>query len=79
MSQADDTQRGGDGTLRGREDRSGKEHRQVQEDIERADAKALSAIINRDLIRCWIDLEYGSQKKYPRLRIGREGPRTAGR
>lgn len=50
---------------------SGKEHRQVQEDIERADAKALSAIINRDLIRPWIDLEFGPQLKYPRLRIGR--------
>ena len=50
---------------------SGKEHRQVQEDSERADAKALSAIINRDLIRPWIDLEFGPQRKYPRLRIGR--------
>jgi phage gp29-like protein len=50
---------------------SGKEHRQVQEDIERADAKALSAIINRDLIRLWIDLEFGPQKAYPRVKIGR--------
>ncbi|MDQ2084525.1 DUF935 domain-containing protein [Xanthobacteraceae bacterium Astr-EGSB] len=50
---------------------SGKEHRQVQEDIERADAKALAAIINRDLVRAWIDLEFGPQQKYPRLRIGR--------
>jgi len=50
---------------------SGKEHRQVQEDIERADAKALAAILNRDLVRPWIDLEYGPQKAYPRLRIGR--------
>jgi phage gp29-like protein len=49
----------------------GQEHRQVQEDIERADAKALAAIINRDLIRPWIDLEFGPQKKYPQLRIGR--------
>ncbi len=47
------------------------EHRQVQADIERADAKALSAILNRDLIRIWIDLEYGPQKRYPRLRIAR--------
>lgn len=50
---------------------SGKEHRQVQEDIERADAKAATAIVNRDLIRPWIDLEYGPQKAYPRVRIGR--------
>lgn len=50
---------------------SGREHRQVQEDIERADAKALAATINRDLIRPWIQLEWGPQKEYPRLRIGR--------
>lgn len=50
---------------------SGKEHRQVQEDIERADASALAAILNRDLIRPWIDLQYGPQKEYPRLKIER--------
>jgi phage gp29-like protein len=50
---------------------SGKEHRQVQEDIERADAKALSAILNRDLVRPWIDLEYGPQRRYPRVKIAR--------
>ncbi|WP_102226911.1 DUF935 domain-containing protein [Acidimangrovimonas sediminis] len=49
----------------------GQEHRQVQEDIERADAKALSAILNRDLIRPWVDLEYGPQERYPRLVIAR--------
>ncbi len=50
---------------------SGKEHRQVQEDIERADARAISAILNRDLIRPWVDLEYGPQKVYPRLIMAR--------
>lgn len=50
---------------------SGKEHREVQEVIECADAKALSAILNRDLIRPWIDLEFGPQKVYPRLIIAR--------
>jgi phage gp29-like protein len=50
---------------------SGKEHRQVQEDIERADAKALSAILNRDLVRPWVDLEFGPQRKYPRIKIER--------
>jgi phage gp29-like protein len=50
----------------------GQEHRQVQKDIETADAKALSAILNRDLVRVWIDLEYGPQKKYPRLKVGDE-------
>ncbi len=47
------------------------EHRQVQEDIERADCKSLSAVLNRDLIRPWVDLEYGPQKRYPRLIIAR--------
>lgn len=50
---------------------SGREHRQVQEDIERADARALSAILNRDLIRPWVDLEFGPQKRYPRIMIAR--------
>lgn len=49
----------------------GQEHRQVQQDIERADARALAAILNRDLIRPWMDLEYGPQKSYPRLVIAR--------
>ncbi len=51
---------------------SGKEHRKVQEDIERADARAIAAILNRDLIQPWIKLEFGPQDKCPRLRIGLE-------
>jgi len=51
---------------------SGKEHRQVQEDIERADAKALAAILNRDLIQPWMQLNFGPLKAYPRLIIARE-------
>lgn len=52
------------------------EHRQVQEDIETADCKSISAVINRDLIRPWMDLEFGppaagTRGKYPRLVIGR--------
>jgi phage gp29-like protein len=50
---------------------SGKEHREVQEDIERADAKALGGIINRDLIRPWVILERGEQLRYPRVVIAR--------
>ncbi|TDE40935.1 DUF935 domain-containing protein [Antarcticimicrobium sediminis] len=50
---------------------SGKEHREVQEDIERADCIKLAAILNRDLIRPWVQLEYGPQKVYPRLVIAR--------
>lgn len=48
-----------------------KEHREVQEDIETADCKSVGAAINRDLIRPWMDLEYGPSKKYPRLIIAR--------
>ena len=47
------------------------EHREVQEDIETADCKALAATLNRDLVRPWIDLEFGPQKTYPRIRIAR--------
>ena len=47
------------------------EHRLVQEDIETADCKALSAVINRDLIRPWMDLEFGPGGPYPRVIIAR--------
>ncbi|MDK3072758.1 DUF935 domain-containing protein [Sedimentitalea sp. JM2-8] len=50
---------------------SGKEHREVQEDIERADARQLGAILTRDLVRPWIQLEHGAQRVYPRLVIAR--------
>ncbi|NCM96141.1 MAG: DUF935 domain-containing protein [Rhodobacterales bacterium] len=50
---------------------SGKEHREVQKDIETADARALATILNRDLIRPWMDLEYGAGGPYPRLKIER--------
>ncbi len=50
---------------------SGKEHREVQEDIERADAKALGAILTRDLAKPWVQLEFGAQKVYPRIVIAR--------
>ncbi|MDF3420161.1 DUF935 domain-containing protein [Sulfitobacter sp. KE29] len=49
----------------------GQEHRQVQEDIERADARALAAILNRDLIRPWMELEFGKLDRYPRVVIAR--------
>lgn len=53
---------------------SGREHRQVQEDIERADARMLSAILNRDLIQPWMQLNFGPLKVYPRLKIERPEP-----
>lgn len=49
-------------------------HNDVREDIERADCKALSAVLNRDLIRPWMDLEFGPDAmkgRYPRLVIAR--------
>lgn len=50
-----------------------KEHRQVQEDIETADCKSLAATINRDLIRPWMDINFGPapRGRYPRLVIAR--------
>ncbi|WP_300439384.1 DUF935 domain-containing protein [uncultured Mameliella sp.] len=50
---------------------SGKEHRMVQEDIERADAKALSGALNRDLVRPWVDVNYPEHGRYPRIVIAR--------
>ena len=49
----------------------GREHRSVQEDIERADARALAAILNRDLVRPWMQLEFGPLPAYPRIVIAR--------
>jgi len=49
----------------------GKEHNEVREDIERADSKTLSGTINRDVVRPMIDLNFGAQKNYPRIIIGR--------
>lgn len=60
-----DTKSGGLG------DGGNKVHGDVREDIETADCKALAATLNRDLIRTWVDLEYGPQAAYPRLRIAR--------
>ncbi|MCC7097280.1 MAG: DUF935 domain-containing protein [Thermomonas sp.] len=47
------------------------EHRQVQADIETADCKSAAAVLNRDLVRPWFDLQYGPSKRYPRLIIAR--------
>lgn len=48
-----------------------KEHNEVREDIERADAKQIAAAVNRDVVRPYIDLNYGPQKVYPKIKIGR--------
>lgn len=50
---------------------SGEEHADVRKDIETADARALAAILNRDLIQPWVWLNHGPQTRYPRLVIAR--------
>ncbi|WP_026784220.1 DUF935 domain-containing protein [Pleomorphomonas koreensis] len=49
----------------------GKVHDGVRDDIERSDAKQLAATLNRDLVRPLIDLNFGPQKRYPKIHIGR--------
>ncbi|MFC5037210.1 DUF935 domain-containing protein [Tianweitania sediminis] len=49
----------------------GKTHDKVREDIEAADAQQLAATLNRDLARPLVDLNFGKQKLYPRIRIRR--------
>ncbi|MCX7284395.1 MAG: DUF935 domain-containing protein [Novosphingobium sp.] len=46
-------------------------HEGVREDIETADCKAVSAVLNRDLVRPWMDIQFGPSKSYPRLVIAR--------
>lgn len=52
-------------------DGGNKVHDGVREDIETADCKGVAATLNRDLVRPWVDLEYGPQRAYPRIRIAR--------
>lgn len=48
-----------------------KEHRLVQEDIERSDAMMLTATIIRQLIPILVSMNFGPQDHYPIVRIGR--------
>lgn len=48
-----------------------REHRLVQEDIERADAIVLSATVNRQIVPNLVAFEFGPQDHYPKVRIGR--------
>lgn len=47
------------------------EHRLVQEDIERSDARALSTTVKRQIIRQMVAFTFGPQEFYPDFRIGR--------
>jgi phage gp29-like protein len=44
-------------------------HDGVRHDIAAADARAVSATINRDLVRAFVDLNFGVQETYPRILI----------
>lgn len=48
-----------------------REHRQVQEDIERADARMLSVSVTRQIAQAIIAFNFGPQRKYPVVLIGR--------
>lgn len=47
-------------------------HGEVRKDYKAADAKYLSATINRDLVIAFVDLNFGPQDKYPYVRIAEE-------
>lgn len=47
------------------------EQMQVQEQVERADARGLAATLRRDVFRPIVDFNFGPQAAYPALRIGR--------
>jgi len=49
----------------------GKEHRLVQEDLERSDAKLGSNTVTRQLVHPMIAFNFGPQEKYPKVIIGR--------
>jgi phage gp29-like protein len=51
-----------------------KTHERVRFDIRKADARAVAATINRDLVKPFVDLNYGPQKAYPKIRISCEEP-----
>lgn len=44
-------------------------HNEVRTDIQISDARQLGNTLNRDLVRPFIDLNYGPQKAYPRLKL----------
>lgn len=46
-----------------------KVHNEVRGDILRSDARQLENTLNRDLVRAFIDLNFGPQKVYPRLQL----------
>ena len=44
-------------------------HNSVRGDIQKSDARQLENTVNRDLVRPFIELNFGSQRRYPRLTL----------
>ncbi|MBF9049895.1 DUF935 family protein [Roseobacter sp. HKCCD9010] len=44
-------------------------HNEVRHDVAQSDARSVSGTLNRDLIKPYVDLNYGIQERYPRLSI----------
>lgn len=51
-----------------------KVHGETKDDIRNADARQLTATVNRDLIRPFVDLNWGPQERYPSIRIQTDDP-----
>lgn len=49
-------------------------HQEVRQDLVKDDARQLAATLNRQLVRFVVDLNFGRQKKYPRIVIREEDP-----
>ena len=49
-------------------------HNEVRHDIAAADARAITATINRDLVRAFVDLNFGVQDNYPKILISVDEP-----
>jgi len=49
----------------------GREHREVESDVERFDAEAIGTSVTRQLVRRMIAFTFGEQPRYPVVRIGR--------
>jgi len=44
-------------------------HNEVRHDIAKADAKSVCGSLNRDLVKPYVDLHYGTQDHYPEIKI----------
>jgi phage gp29-like protein len=44
-------------------------HNEVRHDVAKADAKSVTTTLMRDLVKPYVDLNYGVQKQYPKLKI----------